>query len=268
MKKRNSFLKNVLLVSIFVSFLISSCQLEPAPSNSKLAFQEFSTIVNQPLYNNQEFPAFEIKQQLLLPNDSAAFPVLYETMTKAFFEIQDVSNQSMMAHFQEGTDFYVQQYKSIIKDMDRQASTESSSFNWMFDKTSRIVFQNEHYLSFEVRTYYYSGGAHGNTISSYYLIDLSTYKIISDKEFFKADNCAPIIGLQKQVLKKGDITMESFYDDGFKCDANFYITEKGLVFHYNQYEINAYAVGPIDIVLDFTNINPYLLHPEKNGVSK
>jgi hypothetical protein len=53
--------------------------------------------------------------------------------------------------------------------------------------------------------------------------------------------------------------MDDLYADGYRCDANFYLSEKGIVFHYDQYEIASYADGPIDVVIPFEDIKPFLL---------
>ena len=46
----------------------------------------------------------------------------------------------------------------------------------------------------------FTGGAHGNTLRSYYIFDLKNNKLLTSQELFKANSCDAIIKLQKEIF--------------------------------------------------------------------
>lgn len=45
-----------------------------------------------------------------------------------------------------------------------------------------------------------------------------------------------------------------FSSEGFRKYNDFFISDKGLGFHYNPYEIASYAYGPREFILPYENI--------------
>jgi hypothetical protein len=56
----------------------------------------------------------------------------------------------------------------------------------------------------------------------------------------------------------------SFENNKFSLNTNFLITDKGLMFFYNTYEIRSYAEGPMELLLPYASLkgilkpNPFL----------
>ncbi|MCK5777128.1 MAG: DUF3298 domain-containing protein, partial [Bacteroidales bacterium] len=133
-----------------------------------------------------------------------------------------------------------------------------SSYNWEIIKNNEVIYQSNEYVSFVNKIYAYTGGAHGNKLENYYTFSLEDGQLINATDFFKENNCAEIIELQKSVLLAEGKDLGEFYDDGFSCLTNFYITKHGVSFHYNQYDIASYAAGPFNILIKAEDINPYI----------
>jgi hypothetical protein len=122
-----------------------------------------------------------------------------------------------------------------------------------------FFFNQNNLISYEIETYrHQEGDAHGMTIQKGFAVNLQTGKNMSYKDIFKPDTKKEISSLLVgKLLKKEDYEIENMIPHD-----NFYISEEGITFIYNAYEIAPYALGTIKITLHFTEIihylNPYL----------
>jgi hypothetical protein len=100
------------------------------------------------------------------------------------------------------------------------------------------------------------GGAHGALEKQYLVIDPVSAKALTLEDFLGEDELA---GLQSRVtaalaasagLKPGTPLSEGgFFTDEPEFTGNFFVTKKGLGFHWDQYEIAPYSQGPIEVIL-------------------
>ncbi len=123
------------------------------------------------------------------------------------------------------------------------------------------------YKNFVVLTrgaYDYSGGAHGNYLTNYYLLDKKTGEEIrlhdaltdvkkvtkiGEKYFRKTQELPPNMSLEDCGF---------WFEKGFQLTGNFYFSEKGMEFIYNPYEIGPYALGMIEFTIPMKEIAPFL----------
>ncbi len=121
---------------------------------------------------------------------------------------------------------------------------------------------------FKVSGEYFSGGAHGSAISSYYVLD------ISQKKQLKLDDV--VIKGQKKALyavlypdfvawvKSSDANADvAEYERVWKFGLtdNFSFAKDGLNFQYGQYEIGPYVVGMPEFTVPYGKLNG-IIKPE------
>ena len=106
----------------------------------------------------------------------------------------------------------------------------------------------------------YTGGAHGYFSTHYdnYSHEGTHLKLDT---LLKEDYNATLYKVAERVYKKqvGLASDESLEKDGwfinkFVLTPNFAITDSGLLFHYNSYEIKSYAAGHTDFMLPYNDI--------------
>lgn len=130
-------------------------------------------------------------------------------------------------------------------------------FTYQCEGKGRIY---ENYAITELPASTYTGGAHPN-----YYIYLSTYNLttgdVIELEDIIVDNKAFNTIVEKAfydfIEADGERPIEKenyFWDKGFYLPANFAITEKGLQFIYNPYEITAYALGSFDFMVPYADL--------------
>lgn len=107
----------------------------------------------------------------------------------------------------------------------------------------------------------YGGGAHGSYTVSYYLIDKNTAKLIKEPEIFSnysEDKVSELI-VQALTEKYGDDLKSVVFDiNDIRPNGNFYFSDKGLNYLYNEYEIAPYSSGMIEALLPYDTINNLL----------
>jgi Protein of unknown function (DUF3298) len=111
----------------------------------------------------------------------------------------------------------------------------------------------------------YAGGAHPNTYESFLNIDRGTNKVMTLKNILDVKKYSNVIK-EKIMLKlkqKGIWTSTWFGEEeqgakGVAVASEYAILPTGILFWYNPYEAAAYAFGPIQVFLKYSEIDPLL----------
>lgn len=107
----------------------------------------------------------------------------------------------------------------------------------------------------------YGGGAHGYYYEFYKVFDLKNNKTIQLSDVVldaKSPLWSKILmdNFLKNDLDNGQAQMLLVKD--IPLNDNFYFDKENLYFLYNQYEITAYAAGPVLIKIPFSTIKPLM----------
>ncbi|BAF71613.1 DUF3298 and DUF4163 domain-containing protein [Sulfurovum sp. NBC37-1] len=113
----------------------------------------------------------------------------------------------------------------------------------------------------------YTGGAHG-----YFSVKYENYdhegKHLEMDDLLKEDYNATLHQIAQKVykesigLKQNDsLLKDGWFSNKFILSTNFAITERGLLFHYNAYEIKPYAAGHTKFMLPYSSIRS-LIDPQ------
>ncbi len=131
---------------------------------------------------------------------------------------------------------------------------------WELETTGEVLFLSSGMVSISFENYAYTGGAHpnshtmllnynlkyGRTVSLKDLVtDLQELKYLAEKAFRDSRDLSPDEDLNEAGF---------FGDNGFQMPSNFGVTQEGLYFYYNSYEIAPYAAGPTDFVLTWEDL--------------
>jgi len=106
----------------------------------------------------------------------------------------------------------------------------------------------------------YTGGAHGN-----YGTTLTNLEVASGKELSLADIIAGskssfVKAVERHYRDTQGISAHAslegldWFEDNFKLADSFAITDKGIYFYYNSYEIKAYAYGQTELLVPYTKL--------------
>ena len=147
-------------------------------------------------------------------------------------------------------------YEIVRKDMGNLSGC------WEVKTTADTLHAGPKTLSVKYETFAYTGGAHPNSSVSFYNFNRKTGKIITLADMV-SDTTALLKVVEKAFRKQQDLQPQNnleengyFLHDGrFFLPANIGMSTNGLIFYYNPYEIAAYAVGPIQVMVPYSQLS-------------
>lgn len=188
----------------------------------------------------------QIKDSILLDSIYAKEQIHASNYSKANLikELQAKKNQ-----FYQETKDGLKDYKPDFK----QTWSNNSDMN---------IFSNKNdLLTIKYSGDGFTGGAHGYYYEFYKVFDLKNNKTLHLSDILSEQN--PKIwsrilmdNFLKNDLEKGQAEMLLVKE--IPLNENFYLGDNYLYFLYNQYEITAYAAGPVLIKVPFSAIKPLL----------
>lgn len=156
---------------------------------------------------------------------------------------------------------YAKRYRQQLPAED-DFTLSSFSFNHEEAHSTYIRYNDRDLVVIEHTYYENTGGAHGNYGSHFYCYDLRLQKQLSLSDLVTADSTALQTIVEAQFRKQYRIRQASLesilFDTHLALTHNFYLTEKGIGFMYQPYEVAAYVMGQINVFVPFDQLQPYL----------
>ncbi len=142
---------------------------------------------------------------------------------------------------------------------------EDHSARWEAKVNGEILFENNTILTIVLKSYVYTGGAHGYESTSFLNFDKEKGKYITNEELF-IDNDAFLelanIKFRKQEKIPLDVPINDtgfmFEEEKFTLPKNIGFTKKGVKLLYNAYEVASYADGQIEVVIPYAEVKEIL----------
>lgn len=256
-----------------VSWLLvaTSCKTKPNEKAETLTLQTATLSTKVFMNNDSTGLALELTLALAYPADYPEQSIL-----------DKVRHQVVVDYFPEGADTvfsnpdallnaYVDDYKRFFIESESAYADlldEGGYFEadpWYNDQKLLVRYNEGGLFSYTVATDRYSGGAHGEKKYVNRVIDLKTGLKVTENELF-TEEAQPLIVemIQRQLLDKHGLkTLEALEEIGFfdvsemHLNTNFYLTDKGLTYTFNEYEIASYAVGASNVTLPFNSLTGF-----------
>jgi hypothetical protein len=112
---------------------------------------------------------------------------------------------------------------------------------------------------------YYSGGAYGMRERTWYVIDKKANETIKRSDIFKSGSEGRLLELIGSALRKRDhlesheaLSAGVYFEDTIEVPDNYYLSKKGMGFHWNPYEIAPYSEGPIAVIIPYADLRSLL----------
>lgn len=179
---------------------------------------------------------------------------LNEYIKRQVFDFFDP--QEKATSYQDIANSFVNGYNDFIKE-----NTDSEQA-WYLKIHIKVVRQHQNYIAIAYQHEDYAGGAHGNAYTAFLNYNLSSHTPITIDTLFEKKDKSKLLEIAEKVFKKNEgltptqsLTENYFFENGkFDLAKNFYISNKGLVFLYNNYEIKPYVNGTTELIIPFTEI--------------
>jgi hypothetical protein len=248
----------VLLVTIF--FLFNCGDYQGQTSNSqKISFEQVEISEKEDCDDPNSdycaeiklgYPVFSIPGKKKIESELNDF-VKNEILTSIFGEDKiDSFDELINSFFDE-----YRQFKTDIPD---------SYQEWFIERSGSVKFYNDDFISLIFSENTYLGGAHPNSYTVFTVLDLNSGNKITLEDIFIADY-EPILNKVaeeefrklKELEEYEDLDEAGFWfdDNKFSINDNFALSDEGLTFYYNNYEITAYAYGPTELIIPLAKIS-------------
>ena len=147
--------------------------------------------------------------------------------------------------------------------LDAEEITEENAwaYNWSFDRSGEFSSACK---SRKLQTYMgsytdYTGGAHGEFGIGYDVFDLTTGEILTEADLFIDDFFSPLCDMLEESVAENVPEEDQEMMFGMpEPNGNFAVSEEGITWVYNPYEIAAYAAGTIEVPVSWATLKPFL----------
>lgn len=209
-------------------------------------------------------------------NDSITGVISHTLQTAAFGpKYGNLSPEAAVEAFRKSyATQYIKDVEPIYKaDLKRTKKEDLPSwYNYEYSFTSDLRKGKEGIWNYSTTIFEYTGGAHPNTWIKLVNVDEHTGQILKKEQVFAAgtDNeiCALLIPKLMEFandrLETDTISsIEGLQDVGINTELyipdNFLLSDDGVSFLYNPYEIAPYSMGSITLTLPYEDISTYLI---------
>lgn len=161
--------------------------------------------------------------------------------------------------------FFVEYRKEHV-DVSRKEAAESA-IGYSREEIARtmVAYRTPRLLVLSHFSYIYLGGAHGIYGTGYSVFDLARQKELTLDDVIgkEAKQLLPEL-LAKNFrrmngLKENESLQEGgLFEDTIQPTDNFYLTHHGVIFVYPPYEIASYAMGEVEILVPFKDLEKHL----------
>lgn len=160
-------------------------------------------------------------------------------------------------------DACVQDYKSSNEALLQELGipeSEANTLSWATDIRGEFKESYEHWINYLATLYDYEGGAHGLTSEIPIVFDKQTGVPVTYDVFtgnLHPERLATLLDthkFDKLELPEGIDTENVFYVDNIQPSRLFSVTEEGITFYYQPYEIAPYVFGVIPITIPWEEL--------------
>lgn len=280
MKKETTILLIALLIA---GCWLASCSNTGQPSRN-LQFEEITLSKSEHLFADESKPACNLSIDFAFVNNAntiGAKDSINAYLLSALFgkKYQQLSPQEAMEGYAKE---YVTNYRAdlepmIQKDIDNHIDKDQLTAWYSYEQELKGSIETYKGMLLTYRTYKneYSGGPHGMYTTEFTNLNLSTIQPILLDELFVEDYQETLTELlwYQLALDNGVETRDELEEMGYATTGelapteNFYISEDGITFYYNVYEIAPYSMGPTQITLSYDMLE-YILNYDNKLVNE
>lgn len=155
------------------------------------------------------------------------------------------------------TDDMVTEYRAANLPLKEKFKDEPiASLSWADWSEGEIAGFYGNIVSYIITKYSFTGGAHGNTAETACNFDRKTGSMVSEKDIFTTgyeSRLKDAVNANVPAEKKSELFTAEIEPNG-----NFTVSDKGITYIYNQYEIAPYSSGVISVTVPWEDIKEIL----------
>lgn len=197
----------------------------------------------------------------------------YADTTKAVIKYPTFKNDSLNNYIKKEVFGYISKEEkvtsyqdiatSFVKGYDDFFKEEPTTAQWWFLLIDiKVLHQSSNYIALQRTHADYTGGAHGNTMISFINFNPKNNLPVTLDSLIEPNKKAELLKVAETIFRRDkkltateSLEGKFYFDKGiFSLPENFYISNKGVEFLYNAYEIDAYAAGITKLTIPFADL--------------
>lgn len=202
--------------------------------------------------------------------DENALKSIQETLLGSLFDkdYAEMPIEDAMSHYKNdlSTEYRLNN-EPILPELEENASeTMYSLLHNEHILKGYVMYDNDKVFSYAIERYVFMGGAHGITTRMFCNFDKQTGNLLNEEDLFSenyVDNLTPLlvqnlIRQNENIKSVDDLEAASYYVESIKPNNNFYVSDEGIMYVFNPYEIAPYYMGEIAILIPTGELKPFL----------
>ncbi len=245
-----------------MSFL-AACRSDPAPTPVKIRIEahDYARCLRDSLCVE-----VHIKYPVVSSTDAALAQRLTDTLQSLVGALIDVGEPTETAPNQPFKRQIENLGPGLLKSLEADFGQDTSVQFMIYtvDAETKVLLDAPRYLSAEVSSYVYLGGAHGNGNTAYVTLHKATGRRVALEEIFSEPKALqPLVerafleANKAKGMSDEETTLENLLlspEMGLPFPSNFCIVAEGIRMIYNPYEVTAYALGPTEFTLSWEQL--------------
>lgn len=212
-------------------------------------------------------PGFVEKNGIKIYTKTVKYKDEYTDVSLKIPVIEGMKNLELMDRLNEELEKKALDLKKETEKAIKEVIEESKKQGWPLRTGSvyteyEALINDNGTMSISVIYYEYSGGAHGYTFKETLNLDLMNEKELLLKELFdgSADYQKVLTDeiLEEMYKEKENLFPETLQDFKASDNLNFYLTDEGIVFYFNPYEIAPYVRGIAEYKVPYESLKNVL----------
>ncbi|MDS1032619.1 DUF3298 domain-containing protein [Porphyromonadaceae sp. NP-X] len=140
------------------------------------------------------------------------------------------------------------------------------SFNNEHILEGTALWSDENIFSYGIKRYVFMGGAHGLNTQIFMNFDLKTGKMLTENDLFipnYKEELTKIIRSRMveentELADYADLNQTDYWVDSIQPNGNFYISDEGINYLFNPYEIGPYYLGETEVRIPYARLKDIL----------
>jgi hypothetical protein len=129
---------------------------------------------------------------------------------------------------------------------------------WFLERKIPVIHADARAFSIEASQFWFTGGAHPNSFATLASFDPATGRRLRLTDVLASGYEPRLLAAAERSFRRAREIPEGqplteagfwFENDVFTLTDNFAVADSGLAFHFDPYEVAAYALGPTDFVV-------------------
>ncbi len=171
-------------------------------------------------------------------------------------------SEGLVQTFEQNGKLFIDEYQNFIKE-----DPEPIGGGWYYSANVNVEQSLDSLLTLSIYTEDFAGGAHPNSATIYLNINPKTGARVSLNDVLKPGYTNALTQAAESIFRKKRELADTaslknnafdFPDDKFQLNKNYGFAKDGIVFYYNSYEVGAYAAGPTEVIVPYTEIKDWL----------